>query len=337
MIYGLDYLGGARYGDLIVKEHPEGWAAGFFFETFGDATPAITKLLSTGRCPLVRIHLLWNNHLFGATEVERAKRLARKVEAIAQRFKNVKVEVSPFCEHRLQNPDSYLDQVAQQCPSCTIVNSPEYGRGRYSKKYKNDCHGSHPKPNGKYNFSFDGLNCVDTDIEMFKQRHASSDVFFFWHPRFNLKWAEKDTTPISQRRALPDSNLIDSVIYLKNDRGATKPARGMTLKSHAENHGPSNGRPDPKGDKLLIIAQQKAATLELRAANGQTVDTLVYYGSYSGTGGGYRYYSKTWGFLIAEKAQRIQGTGLVKITYNGKELGVVNPAFRDGTFRNTES
>ena len=40
-MYGLDHLGGAKYPDLLVREHPNGWAAGFFANTFGNAWPTI--------------------------------------------------------------------------------------------------------------------------------------------------------------------------------------------------------------------------------------------------------------------------------------------------------
>lgn len=32
MTYGIDYLGGARYPNIILDWHPPGWSAGFFYE-----------------------------------------------------------------------------------------------------------------------------------------------------------------------------------------------------------------------------------------------------------------------------------------------------------------
>ena len=31
-MFGIDYLGGATYGDVILNNHPKGWGAGFFLK-----------------------------------------------------------------------------------------------------------------------------------------------------------------------------------------------------------------------------------------------------------------------------------------------------------------
>ena len=67
MIFGIDYLGGANYGNVIINEHPAGWAAGFILNTNEpswpkrNAWPVIESLARTGRCPLIRVHAIWDD------------------------------------------------------------------------------------------------------------------------------------------------------------------------------------------------------------------------------------------------------------------------------------
>lgn len=327
MILGLDYLGGAKYKDLILREHPDGWAAGFFAQAFGDALPTVDALLATGRCPLVRVHLLWSDtHSFGDKDIAAITKEAKRYEVIAKKYPNVKVELSPFCEHSIRNPDKYLDIVKANAPSCTPVNTPM--NGALSTKYKNETHGSHanPKP-GKFNFSWDGQSCVDTDVEAIKARLAKAEVFFFWEARFNGKWEDNDKTPRPQRKGWPDSKLIDSVIALHKSKGKTSLPKRWLYKSHSENKGTGDGR----AEKPVLICPVKAKEVLLRCKNGQVVQSLKYYGTY--TDGRFRYYGQEWGYEIANKAVRIQSSPLVDVVANGKVVGVVNAAFRDGEFR----
>jgi hypothetical protein len=328
MIYGLDLLGAAKYPEIVQREFPEGWALGVFDNTFGNAYRVVQTLVDTGRCPHVRIQMLWSDtHQFGDGDIKKLKKIARPYELLARRSPQIRFELSPFCEHNLRNPDKYLDIVKTEAPSCQPVNVP--WKGALSQKYKNEVHKtSHMKvPGVPYNFSYDGANCVDANIEKDKAIVSSCDVFFLWHCRFNLKWSMKDTTPRPQRKAKPDEKLIDSVIYLHRAKGETKLPKGWLLKSHAEHH----GLRDNKGDKLLIISPHKANSIELKTRNGQTVAQLVYNGSYSG--GGYRYYSKGWGYEAALKAIRIQGDPLTDVYIGRRKFGVVNPGFRDGYYR----
>lgn len=328
MRYGLDLLGAAKYPNIVIREFPKDWAFGIFDNTFGNGYKVVQNIIATGRCPHVRIQMLWSDtHRFGDGDISKLKRIARPYEMLAKRNPHVRIELSPFCEHNLNNPDKYLDIVQQEAPSCFAVNVP--WKGALSTKYKNEIHGNHNKriPNGSYNFSYDGSNCVDSDVEKDKERHANCDVFFFWQCRFNLKWSMKDATPRPQRTAKPDEKLIDSIIYLHRNKAETRLPKKWLLKSHAENHGAG----DTKGDKLLIISPHKATHIDLKARNGQTVAQLNYYGTYSE--GGYRYYSKGWGYEAGLKAIRIQGDALTDVYIGRRKFGIVNPGFRDGSFR----
>jgi hypothetical protein len=327
MIHGLDYLGGAKYKDLILHEHPAGWAAGFFAETFGDVYPTVDALLATGRCPLVRIHLLWSDsHSFGDKDIPKIKALAAKYNKLARKYPGVRFELSPFCEHNLKNPDKYLATVYEAADFCFPINTP--WQGAISNKYKNEIHGSKKNSPGKpYNFSYDGQNAVDADAQKHKEKYSDADVFFWWTPRFNGKWNMADKTPREKRKGWPDATEIDSVIYLNRHKGFPSLPKKYLWKSHSENKG--NG--DLRAEKPVLIAPVKTRAIYLKADNGQTIDTLRYYGTFSD--GRFRYYSSQWGYQIAEKAKRIQGNSVCNVVVNGKIIGKVNPAFRENEWR----
>lgn len=314
MIFGLDLLGAAKYQKEAVAGLPKGWALGGFDNSFGDFLPVAKSALING-CPHVRIQMLWSDsHSFGDSDIPRIKRIAEKWERVAKAYPRSVIELSPFCEHNLKNPDKYLDIVQNSAPSCSIVNTP--WKGSLSRKYKNEIHGDHSKPGGSYNYSYDGTNCVDSDVTADKAKHAGCEVFFFWHVRFNLKWSMKDKTPRPLRSAKPSKDLIKSVVYLARDKGPVSVPRKWLIKSHAEKHDAD----DLKGDKLLIITPERASEIVLKR-DGKVIARLKYYGTFDG--GGFRHYAKTMGFKI----------GQVEIWIGNKKFGSCDCGFRDPTFR----
>lgn len=319
MIYGLDLLAGAKYKSEVLRHLPPGWALGVFANTFSDAFSLVERVAKGGKCPLIRIQLVWkDDHKFGNKELQLAIKEARRYEKLGG-FSQI--ELSPFCEHNLNNPDEWLSKVQDAAPSCRIVNTP--WKGAFSKRFKNEVHGSHKKPNGAYNYSYDGTNCVDSNVTKDKEQYGDSETFFFWHPRFNLKWSMKDATPRPQRKATPTGDLIKSIIYLATSKGNTSIPKNWLVKSHSENHGPTNGVPDQKADKLLIIAPHKADEIVLKRS-GKVIDKLRYYGSFNGMPGTHRYYSKNWGY---------KNGGDLEVFIKGKKYGVINGGFRDGIYR----
>jgi len=326
-MYGLDYLGLPKFVDLAVKKHPQGWAAGCFAETFGNALPAIRKLLETGKCPLFRVHLMWSDaHNFGAGDIPNVRTLARRCELLKRAFPQVEIEVSPFCEHNLANPDPYLEIVKTEAPGCTPVNTP--WKGGISKRFKNEIHGDHAALRGAYNYSWDGISCVDGDVEKNKAAHARAQVYFFWHPAFNGRLNTNDKTPRPERKAWPTADLIDSMIYLQNAAGSVKYRRNFLWKSHADRH---ESPPEPRAYKPVLIMPPQARKVELVADNGQVVATAG--PALPFNDGRFRYYWNEYGYRIAENAVRLHGKPTAKLVVDGRELGVVNAAFRGGSFR----
>lgn len=332
-MWGLDYLGGARYGDLIIREHPQDWAAGFFANTFGNAWPVIEGLLRTGRCPRVRVHAVWqDNHQYISKRDDPVilKEAARATK-LQHDFPNVNVCFSPFCEHSIRGEalnalHRKLHDVLDH--EITIVNSVYTGDLIDDHEGAlNEVHGSHRKPKGSYNYSLDGTNGPDANIAALKATYGDAETFFLWGIRFNGNWNTGASVPRPNRKGWPDSRYIDSLIALSKDKGATKLPKNWLYKSHSENKGTG----DPRAEKPVWIAPIKAGAIELRTDNGQVVDRARYYGPFAD--GRFRYYSGDWGYLIADKARRIQGHCLCEVWVNGKRVGVINPAFRDGSFR----
>jgi hypothetical protein len=340
MMFGLDLLGAAMFSDLAIREFPKGWALGVFAVEFGDAFPTVKRIVESGRCPLVRVQLTWsrNRHIYTDEHFAVAKREAARYERLAIANPKVQFELSTFCEHNLQDPDRYHDVIARIAPHCRIINSPY--QGAFSKKYRNEVHGSKAPPKGDYNYSYDGTGAVDSNVPKMRARHKRAKVFFFWTYQFNGKRNGATTDdhgnplpyiPPTEREFWPDSELIDSVIYLHRPKGKAKiDAKVKTLyKSHSDQQNPK-----PVGRELnpVIITPKQTDCIELVAKNGQVVGIAPYFGTYKD--GRHRYYAQVMGYQLAEKAKRIQdGSPIVRLRCAGKWLGTVNPAHRQGEFR----
>lgn len=333
-MYGLDFLGAPKYADLVIRELPTEWALGVFANTFGDAFPMLEKLLSRRYCPRIRIHGVWDDDHRYTPKVHDPiiqRELFRAVE-LKTKFPNTDIQYSPFCEHRFTS--GQREKVLGQCLSLSrgiqIVNSPERISGAFRHPHViNEIHGTGPALNDQsYNYSFDGTSCVDVDVEAFKERHSCADTFFFWHPSFNGRLNEDDDTARPQRKAWPTSDLIDSIIYLKNEGwDAVLPNRWL-MKSHADRH---KSPPELRAYKPVWIIPVLAPRVELRASNGQIVSVSGKPEKYKD--GRWRYYHAEYGYQIAEKAIRIAGRPGLAVVVNGETIGRVNMAFRAGEFR----
>lgn len=328
MIKGMDFLAGACY-PKVFSQFAKNYALGVFAETFGDAFSEVETALIKG-CKLIRIQLIWSDtHSFGNKNINKIKKLARKYNALANRFPEADIRLSPFCEHNLNNPDKYLDICQLEAPNCLIVNTP--WKGAFSKKYINEIHGSHQKPQGRYMYSADGGyprsdgtydDIVDKDAEAILQEYGDAEVFFMWVSRFNLRYNTKDKAKRPQRikekdDRSPDKKYAESVAYLFTPKGPFNIKAGTILKSHSERHTAD----DRKGDKLLFITPKRSPNITLKK-NGKKVGACSYYGPFDG--GGYRFYSTKMGFTFGMNVEIFQGS---------ERLGICNPGFRGKPYR----
>lgn len=345
MLYGIDYLGGAKYKDVIVKHHPKGWAAGFFDDAFGDCMPSAEALARTGKCPAIRVQLTWaSSHIYGDKDVPKLIAKARRWHGFKQKYPNITVYLSPFCEHIITAPDRYLDVVAKHAPSCIVVNAP-LSRGGLSTKYINEFHGAEKKPRRSKTsimFSFDGSSCVDADVETFKANYSKALIFFMWAPQCNGKKKEVDIDektkrpiPIPERKAWPTKEYIESWAYLATAKELTKLPADWILKSHADQH---YVPPEPRAGKPLIIAPDVGPEITFTLAKGQIVTKAkkgpLFNEKRPGKPPRYIYRVEGgWGYKISQKVSALSGSPLLQIRSGRKILGQVNLAFRDGAFR----
>lgn len=328
MNYGLDVLGCAKFADLTIREHPQGWSIGAFSEIFGNSFPVVEHLLKAGRAPTARIQLQWrDSHVFSDKDIKITEREARKWAALAKEFGRC-LRISPWCEHNARLPllNKLHDAVMNILPDCQYVNSP--WQGDFMPKVWNEVHGTKRPPRGDYIFSYDGTSAVDTNVEQFKRQHSRCQTFYFWVPAFNGRLRTTDKTPRPQRKSWPTSELIDSVIYLHNERGQTRLPRTHIWKTHADRH---ETPPEARAYKPVLIAPEKANRAELVADNSQVV--AVSQSRLPFNDGRFRYYFSEYGYQLAEKAIRIQGHPVVRIRIGKRFVGKVNPAFRAGSFR----
>lgn len=333
-MYGLDHLGIAKYGKLAAGEHPDGWALGAFTNVFGNALPAVELVLKTGRCPRVRLHLAWadDHKSFDLRAIERE---AKRVGEFFKRFPLIDRRVSGGCEHTwdLKTASKVRSLVMRHMPSgVEYVNTPllkGVKKGALLPDCINETHGSDARPlKGRFDFSFDGDNAVDSNITKLKRDLASAETFYIWNSQCNGRLTTEDKTPRPQRRAFPTSRYIDSWIALSGDSEGPLLPRGWLIKSHADQH---QVPPEPRAGKPVCIFPVKAREVEFVADNGQVVAKALFGGSFSG--GGFRYYCSDWGYLISEKAKRIQGHAKLRVRMDGKVYGTCHLTFRQGGFR----
>lgn len=334
-MWGLDFLGLPKYGALALQEFPQGFALGAFSQTFGDAIPWVKRIIDSGRCARVRLHLLWkDDHNYGAKEFEQIKKEARRIRPFYDAYKSkAEIRISGACEHKLKRADAERLKaiVLRELPGATYVNTPWIKGGGQTISGINEVHGSDASaPRGQYDYSFDGDNAVDSDVVSVAKRLSGADTFYIWNSQCNGRKTTQDTTPRPERKAWPTSNYIDSWIALSRTSsvGVVKLPAKWTYKSHADQH---TVPPEPRAGKPVWICPIKASEIVLKTRNGQVVDRAKYYGPF--TGGGHRFYSPNWGYLTAEKARRIQGDYLCDVWIQGKKVGTIDPAFRAGNFR----
>jgi hypothetical protein len=338
--WGIDYLGGSKYGDEIVKHHPDGLAVGIFTqkELFGDAYPVIDKILSRRRVPLVRYNLRWSDsHTFTRKDFPRIVAEAKRFVSLVEKYPDVECQFSGATEHQLNRADAtelsrlILEVIPERCE---YVNNPWEGRGAFiqpSLRTLNEVHGNkaqRPKVGGRYNFSFDGTDAFDVNVTALKKRFHDSDVFFMWTSQNNGRRTVTDNTPREKRKFWPTKDLINMQAFLITEEGQVALPATALHKPKSDQHlvPPANRELKP-----VVILSSNARRIEFVSDKGEIV-------SKSGTrmpfaDGRSRYYMPEYGYKIANKAIQMQGKPTVRIRVKGQLIGVVNPGFRAGVFR----
>lgn len=338
MIFGMDYLGGAMFGSVLLRSHPKGFAAGFFADTFGNCWGVVDKLAASGKCPLIRIHGPWTAHRYIPPEHDKAIFAAlKKTVGLQERYPEVKFQFSPVCESDGRGPSwralfSNLKQVAGAVELvCSVY------KGEVIQGYRVEVHGSHKPHTGAkegYQYSYDGTNATDSNVEKDKETHKNAEVFFFWHPAFNLKYKtqlsghetpkvkKNDSALPRARNCLPTPELIKSLEVLAQPKGFTQLARQNIWKSHADRH---ESPPEPRAYKPVLISPVRGKVAYLVDSNNVAV--------FKSSGPVTQYQDgKRWVYRFSDFGYDIALKPLT-LMVGGKRLGLVNPAFREGEYR----
>ena len=123
--------------DMLARAWPNGFALGCLYGTFGDIFKPMARILDTGKCPLVRIHLInWpcvrghncepgepdhntQRHTIGQRSIA--------VQKFADKYPKVRFYVSPLLEYdeRLRiNVHAWVNAIHKYCPIAIPVISP---------------------------------------------------------------------------------------------------------------------------------------------------------------------------------------------------------------------
>lgn len=321
----IDTLAGATFGKEL-RAIPNEFSIGLFLEAFTKPEKAfkvIKKELAVGRSH-IRVNLLWkDDHKYGSKEdVAFITKWSKKLDVLCVKH-GPRIQISPFTEHNLSDPDRFLSIVKANAPNCgKPVNSVWKGAFTRNANYENEVHGEkscdYSLP-AACSYSYDGLNATNDNFVNRRKAFSKSPRFCSWAPWDNLRYSDKDTTSRPQRikeakQRKPSKDLLLSEVYLFTDPGVIDHPNNWLIKSHAENHGAN----DPKGNKLLILSPLKANKISLKR-NGKDICDLNYYGKFDG--GGYRYYADTMGFKYGANLDMYIGN---------KRFGTINGGFRSG-------
>lgn len=337
-------LAGVKYPDLV-RSIPNDYTIKVFYETFGNAKQLIINELKAGRVG-VGVNGLWeDNHTFGDQHIPKIKAIGKELEAIKKQFPDREIKYRPFTEHKIKNPDKYLDIAQAACPSCIIVNSNYAGGWTKNPKYENEVHGKHSYPKElqgkiKVNFDYDGTSSHDTNRKKMAEDRAYAEEFCDWVYDLNLKYSEKDTTKRPDRIHRPTAKVIKSLMFYHEGPKGTHDnlPSGYIFKHCAERHKAWNGQgkdPEPRACTPVIIAPDNGKQFICKMTNGKKLFTLTNGGLYQDKKRWvYRPVSfDNWGYEYAKKALKESGSPVCELVLDGKSKGKVNPGWRDEDYR----
>lgn len=339
MKFGIDALGGARYRDTCLKNHPVGFGFGIFsfVDGFGDGLPTLDVILKRNLAPWARVHLAWKDgHDFKESDIKFVAHEAKRLRSIILKYPDVQFYVSPICEHKADSKLwwKFANAVKKELAGCkyTLVNTSINGLVVNDEGVINERHGQGPK--GKRTaFSYDGDNAFDSDVETDKNAFnaAGAEYFFLWNCQFNLRKKLDDKTPRAKRKCIPVKEQFQSLAVLAEPKGPTQSlVKGLIYKSHSDQH---DDKPQGKDQKPVIITPMdidpprvqfmRGTNVVLKSTERQPYNEKKPDGS-NGKQIGWRYYFLKWGYQIADDPLELWGKG---------KLAILNPAYRDFKFR----
>jgi hypothetical protein len=206
----LDLLLAGNYPKIAAKGFVKDFALGVLWKVDGikPAEKAVREILDTGKCSVVRIHLMWrDDHAFNDSDIRETVKRAKEVAALMADYPSVKFLVSPWLEHRANEYlfRKVLNKVRKVLPPGTqLVNC---GEGEYLNTLKE----RHHDLGACDIFSFDGEGFSASKCKQYKKAHKKCKYFFSWDWQFNCKTSGSDSTPRPERKHKPTAAYIKEV------------------------------------------------------------------------------------------------------------------------------
>lgn len=329
MIFGLDILAANKYKKLAIENVEDGFAIGVIWQVngFGKSKKFIKKAVKSGKFPIIKINGQWDDdHIFPKSADKKAVQIGKQLMQLINEIdpdRKIRWQYAPFLEHRLGRArmTPLFTELKTFMIGVDLINTA-IGKGGETVSMPGVINELHhldlpSGPWGRYQFSFDGLHCVDADVEWFKKRYKDAEVFFFWVWQFNRKLNHEDKTKRPDRKVKPTAKYIKSVCALANDKVIDTIHKDWLVKSHAE----QKHVVDSRAGKVVVLGPAKNAVVRLGS------ETLIDTGSRHEDD--YIYRSDKFGFEFSSNN--------VELKVNGESKGRCDPRFRCGkSFRNKE-
>jgi len=319
MIISIDTLGGVKYPEVIAKL-PKRYGTGYFWSEFGLARDQIAKDAASRL--YIRVQGIWAKHEFNSSHELKAIQIGKELQKIAARNPACLIEYSPYCEHRkdARYMVTLLNKIQLHCPKVALVNSPVRG-GEWVRGFKNEIHHNDKPagmPEGRFNFSMDGLHQVDSDIEKHKKylNNVLCDAWFCWVLQDNCKPNTKpeNNKPPKQRTHKPSVDLHNSMLFqVENAKAQVSLPKGWLYKSHAE----EEKDPNPRANKPVVITPKGKRFKKMLLGGVELRES----GSFDGR---QVWRCSQWGFKIGRK---------LEIKADGKLIGTVDGGWRENEWR----
>lgn len=219
---GIDYILGYKYPEIIIENHPAGFAAGFLLEISdlsGDSLKVIEDIIQTGKAPIIRVHLIWrDNHKFGPAETELAIKRCKKIAPLIKKYQEVQWYLNPWLEPITYGKARYFDTInkCREVLKGTNVRmaSNAIPTHEYPATYTEMHHKDYTSSPQLQIFSFDGEQANKKNITKYKNLAQKAELFFLWSWRLNGKSGKSDPRKRPDRIHWADAGEIQRLVEL---------------------------------------------------------------------------------------------------------------------------
>lgn len=292
---GVDTLALAKMDCKMVSEViPPNTSIGVLDGTFGDPTPCLDKLISTGKVNAVRVHLL-NGTCWRNNKCERGEPSPTDTKALALRARRynaffaqrgVMCYLSPVLEHDIKDrskAEANINTVKQNAPNCAIVQSAF--TGYRVPGILNEYHGNSASGDITSN---DGNSLFDSNSP--KYQNSGKVITFGWIHRFNFRVPGESVFVLPSKRTLaPSKDDFLQVFKLlqPEEKAPSRPPgvcrkvrkfEGIELsKTNADDHGTG----DVRDNKPVYLLKNRTNRMSLIDVTGKTIGCTINQGEYT--------------------------------------------------------